>query len=458
MIADISIGAFVKGLIDYHEKKVDENKADRIYNNTLGLTDREELIYDFLKTVEQNPKEMKNKVAHFSLSFPEGENPSSEKMTEIGEQYLKQMGYDNRPTLMYRHDDTSKAHFHILVPTCDNKGVKTKEYNNFKKSQEISRQIEKDFGLKKTEYKKEKSTKLSEINFSNYRLNKSFNTISFKADPYVNTSIKNKIGEDNFTAITETTMSNNEIKNLVGNDNFNFINNELRKKDLLQYTNKEKIYLKLDQALLSSKSPTDFESNVKESGLYIREVKSKKHFSYGITQNGKTDYYRDYNISQRFTREGIQQHFGKKHSFEDKQTKTFLKGNISRLYKQSKSWDEFAQFLKNKGIGFKFNGSPKPSGVSFFSEKSPDLLFKGSDIKRDFSFSNLNRYFALNEFSKEDPFPKTKESFSTEQKTSKDTTSKKPFIPDGSNAPSEDERKEEFLRKKRNNDKGQSLN
>jgi hypothetical protein len=286
---------------------------------------------------------------------------------------------------------------------------------------------------------------------------KSFNTISFKADPEVNNFIKTKIGADHFKTITETTISNQGIKNLVGNDNFNFINSELRKRDLLQYTNKEKIYQKLDQALRSSKAPTDFESNVKESGLYIRDVKSKKHISYGITQNGKTDYYKDFNISQRFTREGIQQHFGKKHSFEDKQIKSFLKGNISRLYKQSKSWEEFAQLLKNKGIGFKFNGSPKPSGVSFFSEKSPELLFKGSDIKRDFSFSNLNSYFEMNEFSKEDPFSKTKGTFSPEQDRLKDNTSKKPFLPADSNAPNEDERKEELLRKKRNKDKGQSL-
>ena len=35
---------------------------------------------------------------------------------------------------MYRHDDTSKAHFHIFSTHLRNKGShKTKEYNNFKK-------------------------------------------------------------------------------------------------------------------------------------------------------------------------------------------------------------------------------------------------------------------------------------------------------------------------------------
>tara|TARA_R100000027_G_scaffold67117_1_gene64691 strand:- start:1899 stop:3275 length:1377 start_codon:yes stop_codon:yes gene_type:complete len=458
MIADISIGPYVRGLVDYHERKVEENKADRIYNNTIGLTDRDQFVNEFLDTVERNPKSIKNKVAHFSLSFPEGENPSVEKMIEIGEAYLEGMGYTDRPTLMYKHDDTKNSHFHMLVPTCDNNGVKTIERDNFKKSQKLSRELEVKFDLEKTEYRSNNRSKdFTDLQISKYRINKSLNSTEFKSNLKLTDRIEKQIGIEKFKAITEPSkpMNNNQIKKLIGNDNFNFLNHELNKNNLVYYTNKENIYRTLDSVLLQSKNKTEFLEKAKNSGLYVREIKSKDHISFGITNNGKTDYFKDYNISKRFTAKGIEDHFNPGKDYDHKQLKSFLKGNISRIYQQSKTWDEFQIKLKEKGIGLQFNGKPRPSGVSFFSEKSPETLFKGSDIKRDFSFSKLNSYFALNEFSKEDPF---KESFSPEHDTPKDLKSNKPFIPGTSNAPSEDEKKEERLRKKREKDKGKGLN
>jgi hypothetical protein len=86
---------------------------------------------------------------HFfqEISFIVGVKVSNEKMLAVAVEYLERMGFDNNPYFIFRHHDTSHPHCHILALRTRFDGTTVSDSNNYKRSEEIIRELEKQYGL-----------------------------------------------------------------------------------------------------------------------------------------------------------------------------------------------------------------------------------------------------------------------------------------------------------------------
>lgn len=62
---------------------------------------------------------------------------------------MEQMGFDNNPYFIFRHHDTSHPHCHILALRTRFDGTTVSDSNNYKRSEKIIRELEKQYGLER---------------------------------------------------------------------------------------------------------------------------------------------------------------------------------------------------------------------------------------------------------------------------------------------------------------------
>lgn len=97
--------------IDYSERKNDQGKSRLLKaNNFEALGHNNDSLkksdyINYIKLVcDENPR-VKNRQFHAVISA-KGESYSPERLSEIAEQYLRDMGYGKNPYLIYFHGDT----------------------------------------------------------------------------------------------------------------------------------------------------------------------------------------------------------------------------------------------------------------------------------------------------------------------------------------------------------------
>ncbi|MEQ8474782.1 relaxase/mobilization nuclease domain-containing protein [Fulvivirga sp.] len=162
MIAEIGKSNSVKAVVEYNEKKVAQGVARVIYDNTMAVNGkgRIEAMYDSLSL---NGK-IKIEAFHTPISFnPSERELTDSQMVDIARKYAEQMGYGNTPMVIYRHLDTNHQHLHITCPTVDFDGIKINDSKDFKRSMEVSRQLEKKYDLLATDYLFTEHDKFNEI-------------------------------------------------------------------------------------------------------------------------------------------------------------------------------------------------------------------------------------------------------------------------------------------------------
>lgn len=65
------------------------------------------------------------------------------------------MGYGNQPYVVYKHEDISRHHIHIVTLGVDEQGKKISDSNNFFNSKKITRALEQKYGLLPAEKQKQ---------------------------------------------------------------------------------------------------------------------------------------------------------------------------------------------------------------------------------------------------------------------------------------------------------------
>src|ERR1039457_3169394 len=143
MIASIKKCSTYNIIVEYHFKKIESGKATLIFSGVFSEFDNGKSICQtldehFLFNQKDN---LKYKAYHFSLTLPEKENISNEKFKTIGEKYLEKMGFKNCPFFIVRHFDKKNEHIHILTSTVNFEGKTVEQFNDFFKSQKISREL-----------------------------------------------------------------------------------------------------------------------------------------------------------------------------------------------------------------------------------------------------------------------------------------------------------------------------
>jgi len=145
----------VRGAISYNERKVSKGYA-RLLSASGFIADVHELGFSQkLKRFESQQRlyEKANvNTLHISLNFPKEESLPDAKMIDIAEDYMRRIGFENQPFLVYRHTDTNHPHLHIVTTNIQANGKPIKlHYIGKNLSEPARKSIELAFGLIRAE-------------------------------------------------------------------------------------------------------------------------------------------------------------------------------------------------------------------------------------------------------------------------------------------------------------------
>ncbi len=147
MIAKISDGKNFYGAANYNQLKVDKGQATILYSQNLRKTSPQHIQKTFSLA---NRTKIKSPVFHVSLSFSANDKGKldNERMLKITQDYIKKMGYDRQPYIVYRHNDTAHPHVHILTSRVDVETQKKLPHSfEHRKSKKITDDLEVKYDL-----------------------------------------------------------------------------------------------------------------------------------------------------------------------------------------------------------------------------------------------------------------------------------------------------------------------
>lgn len=159
MIAKISTGSYVVGMVNYNHSKInqtinEENKGIILGTNNIISTDFKDIVDAISANNSRNNNVLKPNI-HISLSFHKDDILDNETIYKIAEDYMKQMDFDEQPYAVYRHFDKEHPHVHIVSSQINIEGKKITDSHNFYHSQKISRQLEEKYRITKAVEKNE---------------------------------------------------------------------------------------------------------------------------------------------------------------------------------------------------------------------------------------------------------------------------------------------------------------
>ena len=100
--------------VSYNDKRVKRGEAELV--KTANFSEVATLIGfdEYLKFWGDKNKRIKNKQFHVSISL-EGKEKTKDELVQLGEQWLKEMGYGENPYMIYFHNNTEHPHIHIVT-------------------------------------------------------------------------------------------------------------------------------------------------------------------------------------------------------------------------------------------------------------------------------------------------------------------------------------------------------
>jgi branched-subunit amino acid transport protein AzlD len=152
MIGNQTKGRGFRGLLNYLESQKDA----KLIGGNMGGNNSRALAREFKISRQLNP-EADRVVYHASLSLPENERLDEPTWNELANRYLEEMGFDSNQYVVYRHSNTEHDHIHICASRIrlDN-GKIVRDSWDYKRSETIIRQLERDYGLQQTQSSHEK--------------------------------------------------------------------------------------------------------------------------------------------------------------------------------------------------------------------------------------------------------------------------------------------------------------
>lgn len=159
MVAKISFGSSLFGALAYNQEKVDEGEGkvlgtNKVLTNADGTVDMHACMRDFESRMPAHIQTRKP-IVHISLNPHPDDRLSDEQLAAIATEYLEKMGYGNQPYVVYKHEDISRHHIHIVTLGVDEQGKKISDSNNFFNSKKITRALEQKYGLLPAEKQKQ---------------------------------------------------------------------------------------------------------------------------------------------------------------------------------------------------------------------------------------------------------------------------------------------------------------
>jgi hypothetical protein len=153
MVAKIESGKSLTGALHYNEHKVDLGKAELLTTN--GYTKSDDLLsfndklFRLTDLAARNLRTKTNTI-HLSLNFDINESIADEKLTNIADEYMRRIGFEDQPYLVYKHFDAGHPHIHVVSTNIQANGKRISLNNIGKlKSEPARKAIELEFGLVK---------------------------------------------------------------------------------------------------------------------------------------------------------------------------------------------------------------------------------------------------------------------------------------------------------------------
>lgn len=340
MVAKISSGSSVYGVLNYNQIKVDKKEAEVLYSQKMfvspdGNVSLQDCIDSFYPYLAMNQR-TKNVVFHASINPDPKDNISDEKLSTLCQEYMEQMGYGNQPYVVYLHQDINRKHAHIVSLRIDERGKKLSDKFENKKSMGVCRALE-------TAHKLRIPTKLERTQEP-----------PTKKIDYKKGDIKHQIGN-----ITKSVIQNynfqsfGEYRTLL--EIFNITAEEVKSKDY--------------QGVIYSAT----DENGSKIGVPIKSSKFGKSVGYAA-------------IQKQFEKSKIE--------IEKSNIKDRLKPIISSEMRKAKSIDSFKKSLLQQDIGCitRQNQDGRIYGVSFIDYQNKTIL-NGSRLGKEFSASLFNDIF-----------------------------------------------------------------
>ncbi len=390
MIVKISNGLTgYHGIINYHDKKVQEGRGEVIVSS-FSYTKKNEVI-NYFKDIAKMNNSVKNKGHDIPFSFNYQDKISDDQFKIIANDYLDEMGFTGHPFIIYKHNDKEHQHYHVVVSNIDDTGKFNNQMRSFykKDSQRLSRELEIKYDLVVTEYnRKDKSESLRIINANKYSLQKAilkaYNDEALK--PLIIEHIK-----DIEPLLLKEDLNNEHLEALLGSSHKPVLD-LLENSNTLKKTYKSQLLDILEQGLENSNTAKQFEDLTKNAGLYVRFVKSKNQYVYGIKDQEKDIYYyfNEDKLPERFSAKNL--HHGPEiKSVSDKQQKQYIKNIVGKAIQRAETVEDFSKFLKSRNIETQlYENSSGIYGVSFTTLNVENSnTFKASEISRDLSWNKI---------------------------------------------------------------------
>ena len=92
-------------------------------------------------------------MVHISLNPHPDDILTDTELQDIALEYLEKMGFGNQPYLVFKHEDIDRHHLHIVTVRVDENGRSIDTRNNFYRSKQITRELERKYGLHDAERK-----------------------------------------------------------------------------------------------------------------------------------------------------------------------------------------------------------------------------------------------------------------------------------------------------------------
>ena len=347
MVAKISSNNSLFGTLLYNSKKIEAGEAEllssrNVYERADGSFSMQTTIKSFEPYLIAN-KRTEKPIFHVSLNPSPKDNLTDEEFREIADKYMKDMGYENQPYVVFKHADIDRIHLHVVSVRVDENGKKLDSNFENKRSMKICRQIESDFKLTPATKQEEQTDYVAPTKPINYK----------EGD------IKSQIGN-----ITKAIMNNysfqsiGEYRTLL--EMFNVSVEELKGvKNGTTY-----------QGLLYSV----IDENNQKVGVPIKASKIGKSVGYDALQ-------------KKFEKSKVK--------IEKDKVRENLRPIIRKAMSESTSWEEFKkQLLANKiNPVLRFNEDGRLYGVTFIDYQSKSIL-NGSRLGKEFSANVLQGYFS----------------------------------------------------------------
>ncbi|MDT3403786.1 relaxase/mobilization nuclease domain-containing protein [Mucilaginibacter terrae] len=146
MTADQVKGKGFKGALSYNLAKVAKGVAE-VLASTFSRDDNAQAILKEVNLVRMQRPNLAKYFYHTSLNFPVHEDLKNEQMKAIAGDYLTAMGFGDNQHIIFRHYDADHPHLHILVNRIGYDGSLVSDSNDYKRSEQALRQMEKQYGL-----------------------------------------------------------------------------------------------------------------------------------------------------------------------------------------------------------------------------------------------------------------------------------------------------------------------